>query len=223
MYTISGCILFDLIIDTDIGLLKFIQKEFNNPNIFIPGILRERDVNIMKMIVTDRSQYNPLKTYMIEGTEAYNSADSLYSQFMEKHYEEILKLSTQTSLFDIIRRSSSMGDAVKFDIICKDELEKQAIISRFKKFKISPSVKIVKKLSDFDVSHYGSIYVKDIRDTLFFPTFEGKNVIIGNYKFNCEDNLPLVPKKEVTAKLLLLSNVVKMIDMYAIDDSDIVG
>lgn len=223
MYTISGCILFDLIVDTDVGLLKLIQKDYNNPKIFIPGILNERDVNILKMIMTDRGYYNPLKGIMIEGTKAYENADSLYDQFMEKHQEEILKLSTQTSLFDIIRRSSSMGDAVKFDILCRNELEKNTIMSRFRKFKITPSVKIVDDLSEFDPSQYGSIYVKDIRDALLFSKFEGKNVIIGNYKFNCENNLPLVPLKEVAAKLLLRSNVIKMIDIYYIDQSNFIG
>ena len=223
MYTISGCILFDLIVDTDVGLLKLIQKDYNNPKIFIPGILNERDVNILKMIMTDRGYYNPLKGIMIEGTKAYENADSLYDQFMEKHQEDILKLSTQTSLFDIIRRSSSMGDAVKFDILCRNELEKNTIMSRFRKFKITPSVKIVDDLSEFDPSQYGSIYVKDIRDALLFSKFEGKNVIIGNYKFNCENNLPLVPLKEVAAKLLLRSNVIKMIDIYYIDQSNFIG
>lgn len=223
MYTISGCILFDLIIDTDVGLLKFIQKEYNNPKVFIPGILNERDVNILKMIMIDRIHYNPLKAIMIEGTDAYNNADSLYEQFIENHYEEILKLSSQTALFDIIRRSSSIGDTVKFDILCKNELERDMIISRFKRFKINPSVKIVSDLSKYDVSYYGSIYVKDIRDALFFPKFEGKNVIIGNYKFNCENNLPLVPNKDINTKLILRSNVVKLIDMYYIDQSNIVG
>lgn len=223
MYTISGCILFDLIVDTDVGLLKLIQKDYNNPKIFIPGILNERDVNILKMIMTDRGYYNPLKGIMIEGTKAYENADSLYDQFMEKHQEDILKLSTQTSLFDIIRRSSSMGDAVKFDILCRNELERNTIMSRFRKFKITPSVKIVDDLSEFDPSQYGSIYVKDIRDALLFSKFEGKNVIIGNYKFNCENNLPLVPLKEVAAKLLLRSNVIKMIDIYYIDQSNFIG
>ena len=142
---------------------------------------------------------------------------------MENHYEEILNLSTQTAMFDIIRRSNSLGDSVKFDIICKNQLEKDFIISRFKKYNVTPSVKVVPNISEYDVNHYGSIYVKDIYDLLLFSQFEGKNAIIGNYKFNCEDGLALVPKKEITAKMLLLSNVIKMIDVYAIDTSNMVG
>lgn len=223
MYTISGCVMFDLIMDTDIGLLKYIQKEYNNPNIFIPGLLKERNVTTMKIVMTDREFRNPLKSIMIQDTEVYKEADSLYDQFMEQHYEEILNLSTRTAMFDIIRRSSSMGDSVKFDILCKNNLERDLIIKQFKRFKITPSVKIVPSISEYDVSQYGSIYVKDIYDLLLFSKMEGKNVIIGNYRFNCESDLELVPKKEVTTKMILLSNVIKLIDIYAINDSNMVG
>lgn len=223
MYTISGCVMFDLIMDTDIGLLKYIQKEYNNPNIFLPGILNERNVTTMKIVMLDRDYFNPLKSIMIRGTKQYDEADSLYEQFMEQHYEEILNLSTQTAMFDIIRRSSSMGDSVKFDILCKNNLERDLIIKRFNRFKITPSIKIIPNISEYDVSQYGSIYVKDIYDLLLFSKMEGKNVIVGNYKFNCEDNLPMVPKKEIMAKMILLENVIKLIDIYALDDSNMVG
>jgi len=222
MYTVVGCVTFDMVIDTDIGLLKFIQKNFNNPKIFYKSILDERDIIFMKHIMTERENKNPLLAVMIDNTKYISDADSLYNQFMTQHYEEILELSVTTGMFDIIRRSYGVNDVVRFDIICKSECEKDLIIKRFNKYHIRPSVKVVESYDKIDILPYGSIYVKDIRDILLFPKIECKNVLIGNYKFNFELGKQNLPLAEVAEKIII-DNPIQIIDMHAIDKSQYVG
>lgn len=218
MYRIASAVPFDMVIDTDMGLWKLIQKEYQNPRFFIPSVLNERNMDIMKVVLTDRPFSNPLKLFM--KPEYIGEADALYDQFMKERYKEIVELSCCTGIFDIIRRSKSVDDTVKFDIYYKSDLERKTLLKRFGKYEITPSLKRYKEYTDIPVKDdtYGSIYVKDYQDILLFNEMEGKNIIVGKYRFNMEEGLPNIPLKDITKEVILF-NVVKIIDMYPIDPS----
>ena len=189
MYRIASAVPFDMVIDTDMGLWKLIQKEYQNPKFFIPSVLNERNMDIMKVVLTDRPFSNPLKLFM--KPEYIGEADALYDQFMKERYKEIIEF-----------------------------LERKTLLKRFGKYEITPSLKRYKEYTDIPVKDdtYGSIYVKDYQDILLFNEMEGKNIIVGKYRFNMEEGLPNIPLKDITKEVILF-NVVKIIDMYPIDPS----
>lgn len=215
MYTVTASVPFDLVLDTDIGLWKLIQNQYHNSIFFNKGVLDIRDLNVMKYLITQRDEYNPMTLFLKK--EYIKDADSLYDEFIDREYFNILKYSSNTGIFDMIRRTGYIDDIMKMDIICDNDRQEKEIKERFDKYKIQPRTIINDNLSSLDMTSYGSIYVKKYKDILKYPILEGKNIIIGRYKFNFEKKFPDIPLQEIT-NLLMATNVVQMVDVHAIDE-----
>src|SRR5699024_461728 len=89
----------------------------------------------MKYIMVTRKNKNPLNSIM--KPDYIKNADSLYNQFMEEKYDDILKLSVTTGIYDIICRSKGVNDVLKFTVLCKSQKEVDDIKGRFKRHDIS--------------------------------------------------------------------------------------
>lgn len=215
MYMMTSTVPFDMIVDTDLGLWKLIQDRYNKNIFFYEGLINIRDMNHMKYMITSRMDKNPLKVLLKE--EYFNSADSLYNQFMEDEYNRILELSTNTAIYDIICRSKGVRDVLRYTILCKTQQEVDEIHKRFKRHNVDVNTILYDDLKEIDVSPYGSLYIKDIDDFFLYNNVGGKNIIIGNYGFNLENGVPNTPLAEQSLLISKL-NVVHMIDMYLIDE-----
>lgn len=220
MYTITSIVPFDMIIDIDMGLLKLIQKEYANQKVFRKSILSERNMDIMKIILIDRPEINPLKFFV--NPEYIKDADGMYQQFIEERYHDIIDLSCTTGIFDIIRRSKSVNDIVKYTIVCRSDYEKIVLESKYKKYNIQPNIKLISDYHNLNIDSYGSIYIKNYQDILNYSNIFGKNILIGNYRFNMEngDTELGIPLKEVTEQLIA-ENSIKIIDIYPLAQSKI--
>lgn len=214
MYTVTTTVPFDMVLDIDLGLWKLIQSQYPNYNFFHKSIIEERDMNFMKYAITARNEINPLCLFL--KNDYISSADSLYNEFMENHYDDILKLSVNTAIFNMIRRSRYINDVLRFDIICNKQSQKTELEKRFKKFDIKPTTIMIDDLKKLDISSYGSIYIKNIQDIFNYQKFEGKNVIIGNYRFNFEKGTD-IPLKE-SASQILLENPIQIIDVHCVNE-----
>lgn len=211
MYDVKSIVPFNMVIDTDMGLYKLIQSQYQS-NIFRKSMMDQRDMDIMKLILTDREHYNFLSDLIID--EKYiQDADDLYDQYMDRKYGEILNLSCTTGIFDIIRRTKFVGDYLKFTIYYFKDIEKEFLESKYKKYDFIPTMIKCNSIEELDVKEYGSIYVKNYEDILRFKDIDGKNVIYANYRFNCEDGIPDLPLANVTEQIIL-TNAIKNIDLY---------
>lgn len=216
MYMVTSTVPFDMIIDTDLGLWKLVQDQYPNENFFYQGMIYERDLNFMKYIMVTRKNKNPLNSIM--KPDYIKNADSLYNQFMEEKYDDILKLSVTTGIYDIICRSKGVNDVLKFTVLCKSQKEVDDIKGRFKRHDISIKTILYDDLKEIDVSSYGSVYIKDINDFFLYSNVEGKNVIVGNYGFNLEGGVQNTPLLEPAARISKL-NVVQLVDMHLINEN----
>ena len=216
MYMVTSTVPFDMIIDTDLGLWKLIQDQYPNDNFFYQGMIYERDLNFMKYIMVIRKDKNPLKSIL--KPDYIKNADSLYGQFMKEKYDDILSLSTNTGIYDLICRSKSVNDVLKFTVLCKSQKEVDEVRRRFKKHDIDIKTILYNDLSEIDISSYGSIYIKDIHDFFLYRNVGGKNVIVGNYGFNLEAGIANSPLLEPSAEISKL-NVLQLVDMYLINEN----
>lgn len=216
MYMVTSTVPFDMIIDTDLGLWKLIQDQYPNDNFFYQGMIYERDLNFMKYIMVIRKDKNPLKSIL--KPDYIKNADSLYYQFMKEKYDDILSLSTNTGIYDLICRSKSVNDVLKFTVLCKSQKEVDEVRRRFKKHDIDIKTILYNDLSEIDISSYGSIYIKDINDFFLYRNVGGKNVIVGNYGFNLEAGIANSPLLEPSAEISKL-NVLQLVDMYLINEN----
>ena len=215
MYMVTSTVPFNMIVDTDLGLWKLIQDQYPNTNFFYQGLIYERDLNFMKYFMVSRLDKNPLKSLM--KPDYISQADSLYDEFMDTKYDEILKLSENTGIFELICRSKGVNDIMRFTVLCKDQREVDEVLKRFSRYKVKVSTIIYEDLKKVDISSYGSIYIKDIHDFFLYNKVEGKNVIVGNYGFNLEAGINNATLLE-PSRVITMSNVIQLVDMHLINE-----
>ena len=215
MYMVTSTVPFNMIVDTDLGLWKLIQDQYPNTNFFYQGLIYERDLNFMKYFMVSRLDKNPLKSLM--KPDYISQADSLYDEFMDTKYDEILKLSENTGIFELICRSKGVNDIMRFTVLCKDQREVDEVLKRFNRYKVKVSTIIYEDLKKVDISSYGSIYIKDIHDFFLYNKVEGKNVIVGNYGFNLEAGINNATLLE-PSRVITMSNVIQLVDIHLINE-----
>lgn len=224
MYDIVSLIPFDLVFDTDFGIIKFVQFSEYGKNLE-PLLNRvywfrshEYDNTICKLL-SERKNPNPLSIMMDESYLLHPSITSLMETFLtEYNADYIYKLSKKTALFDIIAVSAAnMSDVVKFVILCENQAQKQFVNESFKEISNSFSISTILKSELKSLDNYGSVYVKNIYDLQGTSKYvQGKNIIIINYPFNMEEDgsTPLVSE---LSELIGLNKIFTM-DLYDLSE-----
>lgn len=176
---------FNFIVDTDIGLLRFIRENFRDNRAFNIDILDKSDRELLSLLST-RENLNPLS--IISTDENLKDIDGLYKSFFDNCRIDILNKSMSSS--SVIRFTNLMlvsgtesGTTCFVTIHNKDE---KAFI--LKHFKLNSSDKLlnINDKSTIDIIQIADpIYAKDY--TFFanidiFP--EGKNLYFHKYKYN---------------------------------------
>ena len=246
MYTVSSIVPFDLLIDTDMGVIKYIQfsKEYQRSGNFHRGLMEATSPELNKLIqnlLVNRKFANPISIIMKPEKMITSNPDKLLESLMkdEKIYDKILKLSTPTAIFDMVCRSFFVSDTLKYTILCSSDKEakflKTKFNSRFKTDKV-PATILVSTPDKVDLKHIDAIYVKDVHDIdKYFEKRRlpsGKNIIIADYTFNNEyvpeqDEYLHIPILEISSKYSGTNEIsfinVYPIDVYEDDDNLIVG
>lgn len=228
MYTINSILPFDLMIDTDMGLIKHIQFRFQGDDKYYPGIMNCLNPDLTGFLQTaliHRKFANPLSAIMKPEKMIVSNPDEMLKSFFSESYTDILNLSGATGIFDMVCRSFFVADTLKYTILCKTEQEseflKEKFRKRFRTDKVPCSV-IVGTSGSVDIKNFDTIYVKDVHDIdKYFEKKrppEGKNIIVAKYDFNKE----FVPEKDEYLEIPLIevcdkysaSNTISFIDVY---------
>ena len=207
---------FDLIVDTDIGLIKMIDKRYHNTDTFYSSLLSAPIKNLTYLLY-NREDKNPLSVIMKENNKEL--MDSYLNEFMEKEYKNILENSTITNMYNFISLCTTSDGNVNPTILCKNEMERDYLLDLdrelFSKYNI-----IIGKLEWLPLNGYDPIYVKYYEDAIkAVKEMYGKNLYIANYRFNLveyEGKYAINPKVN-----LILGNANKVIraEIYSFDDS----
>ena len=192
MYIINALVPFNILIDTDMGILKLIDYEYHNEDFFLPGILNTSETNQRYFLAT-RNISNVVEALL--SVEDKELAEDLYRQFMEKEYDQILKLSCNTAICDLtLLLKKNMNQVIRVTVLCEDEKQKKLIEDR----RISVFRIIVDKPEDMSLKNYGTIFVKDVKDLDRYRIVEGKTIYVPSYGFNVtvdpELPTPLLPE-----------------------------
>ncbi len=180
---LSALIDFELIVDMDIGLIKFIRNNFQDDRAFKLDILNKSDRYILSLLYS-RTNWNPLS--IISTEENLSDIDELYKSFFDTYKKEILKESiTYRSINEFISMifEAGINFGVNPILYVKDELEENEIIRFFGINKFLDTIN-KKSLSSKDI-----YYVKDY---LFFTnngldkSLVQKNIYISPRKYNIE-------------------------------------
>ena len=178
MYIINVLVPFDVLIDIDMGLLKLIEFDYHNEDFFLPGILNTSETNQKYFLITRTSSNIVESLLTVEDKEL---AEDLYNQFMEKEYDNILKLSCNTSICDLtLLLRTNMNQVIRVTVLCSNEKEKKLIEDR----RINVFRIIISDPDSININNYGTIFVKNVDDLDKYRRVEGKTIYVPNYGFN---------------------------------------
>lgn len=217
MYILNVLIPFNLLIDTDMGLIKLIEYEYHNDEYFWPGMI-DCDDTLKQFSLLSRTDPNPLSVVM--KSEDPELQQDLYSQFMEKEYSSILKLSSNTSLCGIssILRTS-IDKSVRVTALCKTQEEADLI----KKRHIPVENIILGEPETISLDKYNVLFLKDVEDIRKYKNVDGKEIYIANYGFNMviepDEEQPLLPMEVLYD--YASSNEFSLISVYTFRPEDI--
>ena len=216
-----------MLVDTDMGVIKYIQVSSQGNNLYYPGVMEmisSEYTPILKSICIHRKFSNPLSGIIKQDKLLLCEPDKLLTSFFssKEKKELILKMSTNTAIFDIVSKSLFIQNALKFTVLCEDELEKEELLRRLRKIyntQIIPLEILVDEKKNVCVDDFGNFYIKSVHDIDEYQgDMEGKNIIIGHYIFNKEYDV----EKEEYIELPLMDiigkytecNKIQFIDIY---------
>lgn len=194
MYITDVLVPFNLFVDLDMGLLKLLEFDYDNDLYFLPGILHTSETNQQYAMVT-RNKINPLSVVL--QVEDDKLADDLYSQFMEKEYDQILKLSCNTAIRDLTELlNATIDQVVRITVLCENEKEQMVVSDRhIKSFRTI----VEKDFYKINLSDYQVLFIKNIYDLDKYRNVTGLNIYVPNYGFNItidpDLSQPLLPEE----------------------------
>ena len=172
---------FNFIVNTDIGLIRFIRDQFADERAFNLNTLSKSDRKILSLL-SCRNNWNPLSIISVE--DNLSNIDKLYNSFFRDYKKEIINLSiTKNNIYDFVNTMilAGSGNGFHTKIFVEDDYEKQFISKHFKR------VIYINKKDKETIQTMDPYYVKDYR---FFVehkfNISGKNIYVYNYPYNIE-------------------------------------
>ena len=206
-------ILFDFtsVFDVDIGMAMVMNTRFNNPAM-VNQMVIGKSIEDYKYILLNRRYRNPIVMFLNETYQA--EADAVYAQMCdnEEVYKDILSKSIPTSIYNLLRESSSQS-SLDTTILCWNEWQAE-YASNF----TNGEFKILVRDGDnkINVDDYDTLIFKYPYHESMFEGLHGKNIYICRYRCNMykEDATKLEMSDNV--KLYHISaNDIYVIDVYA--------
>ena len=213
---------FDMIVDIDVGIIKFIGEYFNDDRIFYSDIF-DNDDNIIKGLLYDRQHYNPLTVPAINEDDSV--LDDLYDQFIEKYKEEILtEYACVTTIVEFAAKLIFVDSYTAVTFICKDKLEHDIMKNIMDQLKCNPKdyTILVTNNEEISVAEADALLIKYSKNLFNYNKLEGKTIYLADLFCNIdnkvyEDKHTKIPN--VDAVIYAENNEFKLITMYPYDDS----
>lgn len=206
---------FNVLINTDIGVLKTVQNKFNNKDLIDDKIYYNSDNRILYHIL-NRNHPNVL-SLVIRDYENYNinkTLDDLY----EENTNDILEHSSFTNIINICIVGGSIT-SLNIDIWCRNEIEKQFIMKNTSYFKCSFNPVIKDSMKDFNFDKYDSVFIEsvlNIKDIL--PKLIGKSLYILKARYNLDmlDSIYSIPRY-ITE--VIPESMISLVSPYVMDET----
>ena len=211
------------ILDVDIGLFAVLRDKYKNPKIFGTGIL-EAPVEFQRYFLWKRGYENPLQA-IARDPDDKELYDDYYNQFMEDEIDYILKHSTATGIYDILRLYGK-DTLMNITVWTPTERIKQFLLQAdrmtFSHVSFAVSDSWGKSVGEVEQP----IYVKFATDIArYYRYLVGRSLYISSYGFNEDDNPdpeePFTLRKDILT-LLQGSTVVQIMDPYREDEYKII-
>lgn len=168
---------FNMIIDTDFGVIRIIEKVQRLP---------EYSKNKLKSFLLKRQNENPVPEYCKKvGIEL---SEYTYEVILERFYNHVLKLSQTTDLISFVMNTYKLGLSNEIEITIGCDLEEEIEYLRSITSKLEYTFDMVLN-SEIDLKEFDYICIKylnqDYVDYLIETVkLEGKRLYVADYRFN---------------------------------------
>lgn len=207
----SPIITFDCLFDTDIGMMRFIKKNYRTSGGLFSEEFFDNHTSPLKLakVLYTREKKNPISV-CIKDPNNDQLADELYEKFINENYKEIVDNCVTTEFYNLLEAFSNLKE-IDPVIIYKNDVEKQCLEEDDLtcKFKLLP-------VENISPSSFNQVYLKYIDDKyveqIVLKECQLKSIYFANYKFNQEET-GIIPNKYTTA-LSVLECTFKVFDIY---------
>lgn len=202
MNTQNICIDFSCLFDTDYGVVGYLVYSCPNSVYFLQGY-KDWTVYYAKCKVLSRMKMSPLSALLKE--EYQDQSDILYKEVLDKHWDKVLKLSSQTNVLKLVYQIYDQS-GYKITVKCRNELEKDHIKKYVNKWDV---------IIDKDDKEYFCYFIHDLDSRLSeLGLFGGKSIYIYYHKPNFLNYKEKIPNNSLMP--YALSNTFKIIAPYDI-------
>ena len=194
---------FDMLIDLDLAIFKYIKDKYNNPNYVDQNIIKMHDERQIIQMMLNRQCINPLEI-LIPDMEVLE----LYHDIMNNHMDELLQYAKASDLFGLMITFLREASSLEITVLCKSQLESDFIKSLNNRL----NTVVYKNYKNVPVNTYTILYIKYYPSVLEYNTIEGKHIYISNARYNMEpdSNTPTIAISALVGDV----NIIHMIDMY---------
>lgn len=153
---LTAIIDFDLVVNTELGLIRFIRENFQDERAFNLKTLNRSDREILSLLFS-RKNDNPLS--IISSDENLGDIDNLYKSFMDTYKQEIIDHSNSDSTIYkfsqyAVNSSANFGVNVFFGV--NDNIEESSLSSHF-----GSNIKTIPKNDAQSIVPRDIYYIKD--------------------------------------------------------------
>ena len=194
---------FDMLVDLDLAIFKYIKDKYNNPNYVDQNIIKMHDERQIIQMMLNRQCINPLEI-LIPDMEVLE----LYHDIMNNHMDELLQYAKASDLFGLMITFLREASSLEITVLCKSQLESDFIKSLNNRL----NTVVYKNYKNVPVNTYTILYIKYYPSVLEYNTIEGKHIYISNARYNMEpdSNMPTIAISGLVGDV----NIIHMIDMY---------
>lgn len=193
---------FDMIRDTDIGVIEVLRKYYSKSK-YINQVLLNIDNKILLSQLLMMHNINPLSLFFEDESI---DIDDLYDQLFDKYCDEIIEKSTYTNMKKVVLLFKERG--VTTTVLCRNKKEEQIIRNELDLYTI-----LHNDYKEVDLKSYDAIYIKKFKDVLKFNKFNATHIYTANYAYNYDEKHREKPIQSIYAKISD-TNTVRFLDIY---------
>lgn len=191
-------------VDTDFGLVRLINESYRDTSVFDVDKLSLDNGKLIELLV-NREDENPLFS-IVKDSKNKNKVNTLYNEFMDEQYQNILDRSPVTGVGRLAYLFSKM-DYIHVTIWCESQLQYDHLNKIYSGKDFLQKCNVIVDNS-VDCKPYDPIYFKYSSTISRLKNIVGKNIYIAGYRFNVlETKDAMVPAEEYSDLLVQHCNL----------------